>query len=133
MVGGTAVVFIDGQFETNALPGAGIIPAGLLENELRIVSKIDPDSHIKRLRTGWLGCCAMKGRLSVLLPRLGLPLEYLTARYHDYPSRTHPSIEQTLRQHEVPPSIDLRPACPAYSFDRVVSLSIAHDCEIARS
>lgn len=113
MDGGTAVVFIDDQFETNSLPGAGIIPAGLLENELRIVSNTDPDCHMNRLRTGWLGCCAVKGRPSVLLLRLGLTLEYLTARYHDYPSRTHRSIEQTLRQHEVSPLIDFRPACPA--------------------
>lgn len=52
MVGGTAVVFTDGKFEANSLPGAGIIPAGLLEKELRIISNIDPDCHMNRLRTG---------------------------------------------------------------------------------
>ena len=113
MVRGTTVVFTDGQFKANALPGAGIIPAGLLENELRIISNCDPDSHINRLSTGCLGCCAVKRPLSVLWLRLGLTLEYLTARYHDHPSRPVRSIEQTLRHHEVPPSIDFGPACPA--------------------
>lgn len=58
MFGGTPVELTDVQFEAN--PGAGTMPAGLLENELRMVSKIDPDSHIKRLRTDCLGCSAIR-------------------------------------------------------------------------
>ena len=60
MFGGTPVVFTDVQFEANAKPGAGIIPAGLFENEFRIASKTDPDSHMKRLRTDCLGCFAIE-------------------------------------------------------------------------
>lgn len=60
MVGGTPVVFTGVQFEVSPLPGAGIIPAGLLENEFRIVSKSDPDSHMNRLRTDCLGCSAVR-------------------------------------------------------------------------
>ena len=56
MIGGTPVVFTDVQLEANPLPGAGIIPAGLLENEFRIVSKSDPDFHMNRLSTDCLGC-----------------------------------------------------------------------------
>ena len=56
MVGGTPVVFIVVKFEASALPGAGVIPAGSLENEFTIVSKSDPDSHMNRLRTDCLGC-----------------------------------------------------------------------------
>lgn len=55
MFDGTPVVFDDVQFEVNPSPGAGIIPAGLLVNEFRIISKSDPDSHMNKLRTDCLG------------------------------------------------------------------------------
>ena len=93
IVRGTAVVFTDVQFKATSLPGAGIIPAGLLEKELRIISKSDPDSHMNRLRTGCLGCCAVRRRESVLLHRPKASPESLTAWYHNYPSRRHGSIE----------------------------------------
>ena len=60
MTGGTPVVFMDVKFEANTSPGAGIIPAGLLEKEFRIKSKGDPDSHINKLRTDCLGCSATR-------------------------------------------------------------------------
>ena len=58
-------------------PGAGTIPAGLLENELRTLSKSDPDSHMNKLRTGCLGCCAVGRRLSVLLHHLERAQQFL--------------------------------------------------------
>ncbi len=67
MVGGTPVVFTAVSFEANASPGAGIIAAGLLENEFRIVSKSDPDSHMNRLTTDCVGCWAARGRALVFL------------------------------------------------------------------
>lgn len=75
--GGTAVVFTDVKLEANPSPGAGIIPAGLLENEFRIVSNSDPDSHMNRLRTDCLGCSA--GRIwssTIALSRKGLIISY---------------------------------------------------------
>ena len=60
MIGGTPLVFTDVQFEANTSPGAGIIAAGLLENEFRIVSNSDPDSHMNKLRTDCLGCSAVR-------------------------------------------------------------------------
>lgn len=60
MAGGTPVVLTAVQFEDNESPGAGIIPAGLLENEFKIASKSDPDSHMNRLITDVLGCCAVR-------------------------------------------------------------------------
>ena len=56
MVGGTPVVFTVVKFEASVLPGAGIIPAGSLENEFKTRSKMHPDSHMNRLRTDRLGC-----------------------------------------------------------------------------
>ena len=93
IIRGTAVVFTDVQFKATSLPGAGIIPAGSLENELRIISKSDPDSHMNRLRIGCLGCCAVRGRLSGLLHRPEVSPESLTTWYHNYTSRTHRPIE----------------------------------------
>lgn len=112
MSGGTPVVFTDVQLFANPFPGAGIIPAGLLENEFRIVSKSDPDSHMKRLSTDCLGCSAVEEWSSVPLYPPASIRESPTARYHDYPSRPQRPIEQTLRHHEVSPSIDFGPACP---------------------
>ena len=57
---GTPVVFIDGQFEANPLPGAGIIAAGLLEYEFRMPSKTAPDAHMNRLSTDSAGCLAVE-------------------------------------------------------------------------
>jgi len=45
----TAVTFAKGPLVPKAFPGAGIIGAGLFVNEFMIPSKIDPDSHMKRL------------------------------------------------------------------------------------
>lgn len=103
MTGGTPVVFTEVQLEATPSPGAGIIPAGLLEKEFRTVSKSDPDSHMKRLSTDCLGCPAVEGWSSVLLYTPTLITELLTARYHDDSSRPQRPIEQTLRHHEVPP------------------------------
>ena len=114
MIGGTPLVFTDVQFEANTSPGAGIIAAGLLENEFRIVSNSEPDSHMNKLRTDCLGCSAVRESLSVLLKYTGVTPDYLTARYHDYASRRlQRSIEQTLYHHEISLGINLRPACPA--------------------
>lgn len=112
MIGGTPLAFTDVQFEAKTSPGAGIIAAGLLENEFRIVSNSDPDSHMNKLRTDCLGCSAVKDS-SVLLNYTGVTPEYLTARYHDYASRRlQRPIEQTLCHHEISLGINLRPACP---------------------
>ena len=113
MVGGTPVVFIVVQFEASALPGAGVIPAGLLENAFKTVSKIDPDSHMNRLRTDCLGCWAGRRRLldSVHFP--AVTREQHTTRNHNHPSRLQRSTKQTLRHHEVSSGVDLCPACSA--------------------
>ncbi len=43
------VTFAKVQFEPKRIPGAGIMGAGLLVKEFITPSKIDPDSHMKRL------------------------------------------------------------------------------------
>lgn len=45
----TSEMFPKVQFEPKIFPGAGIMGAGLLVNEFITPSKIDPDSHMKRL------------------------------------------------------------------------------------
>lgn len=113
IIGGTPDVFTDVQLEANPSPGAGIIPAGLLEKEFRTVSKSDPDSHMKRLSTDCLGCSAVGEWLSLLLCPPASVTESLTAWYHDYPSRPQRPVKQTFCYHEVSPCIDFGPACPA--------------------